>query len=113
MLWDATLKLITEGGPAVEPHSGPQLSTYAVLLSLLKNALTGRAKPGIATAVGAVAVRLINHIVSALLANTSRVFPSGVIATYRAAGTGYRFVMVTPDGKTLLVFASNADTMWL
>src|ERR1035438_303125 len=93
MLREATLKLIPAGEPVMDPHSVPQLSTYAVLLSLLKNALTGRAKPAIATAIGAVAVKSISHIVSALLANTSRVLPSGVIAADRADGTRYMFVI--------------------
>src|SRR5277367_658223 len=90
MVRDATLKLITDGG-FVDPHSVPQLRTYAVVLSLLKNALTGRANPGIATALGAVAVRLISHMVSALPAKTSNVLPSGVIATALAEGTGMVF----------------------
>ena len=82
MVCDAMLNSITDGGPAVDPHSVPQLITYAVLLSVpLKNALTGRAKPGTATAVGVFAVRLMIHIVSALLANTNSVLPSGLTAT--------------------------------
>src|SRR5271165_7180273 len=63
----------TEAGPgAGSPHSQPQLSTYAVLLSLLKKAFTGREKPGISTAAGVVAVRLMRNTESELSAKTSR-----------------------------------------
>src|SRR5271165_6335078 len=89
MVWDGMLSCATEAGPgAGSPHSQPQLSTYAVLLSLLKKAFTGREKPGIATAVGVVAVRLMRNTESELSAKTSRYCPLGLSAIRLADGTG-------------------------
>src|SRR5271165_6572187 len=86
---EGILSCATEAGPgAGSPHSQPQLSTYAVLLSLLKKAFTGREKPGIATAVGVVAVRLMRNTESELSAKTSRYCPLGLSAIRLADGTG-------------------------
>src|SRR5271157_1566873 len=78
---DGMSSCATEAGPgAGSPHSQPQLSTYAVLLSLLKKAFTGREKPGISTAAIVVAFRSMRKTESELSAKTSRYCPLGLSA---------------------------------
>jgi DNA-binding beta-propeller fold protein YncE len=53
--------------------------------------------------------------------NTGNAKPGGVHVISTANGTitgtlpipGARYVSISPDGKTLLVFASNSDTMYM
>src|SRR5579862_235559 len=79
MAIDGRLSCVTEAG-APEPHSGPQFSTYAVLLSLLKKALTGRANPGISIGITVVAFRFTRKTESELSAKISRYWPLGLSA---------------------------------
>src|SRR6185369_10409745 len=72
----------------IPPHSGPQLTTYAVLSSVEKNAATGRENVAVnATGAGVVADRSISMTVSVVSLITNSLFPAWFKASQRAAGT--------------------------
>jgi hypothetical protein len=71
-----------------------------VLLSAVKNALTGLAKPGISTALTELAVVLMRKTESESSANASRYCPLGLSAMYRTEGT-LKFAVIAKEATSM------------